>query len=65
MKAEGWKELIREAAEEAEKGSSEKLDLLARHLEMVDLAKQELRNKGYGWMGVDILKTVRLVPVNS
>ena len=61
MKAEGWKELIQQAVYEAETGGFEKLDLLAKHLEMCDEAKQELRNRGYGWTGLDILETVKQV----
>lgn len=62
MQADGWKELIKNAVREAEVGDFETLDMLARHLEMCDWAKQELRNKGYGCTGVDILETVKLVP---
>lgn len=65
MKAEGWKELIQQAAYEAETGGFEKLDLLAKYLEMCDEAKQELRNKGYGWTGLDILETIKEVPNNA
>lgn len=59
MRAEGWKTLILDAVHEADNGESEELYLLAKYLEMCDEAKQELRNKGYGWIGLDILETVK------
>lgn len=61
MKAEGWKLLVKQAVAEDESGKPETLDLLASHLEMCDEAKQELRNRGYGWTGLDILETVKQV----
>jgi hypothetical protein len=61
MKAEGWKLLVKQAVAEDESGKPETLDLLARYLEMCDEAKQELRNRGYGWTGLDILETVKQV----
>jgi len=61
MLADGWKELIKEAVQEANEGDTEKIDLLSAHLAMVDVAKQELRNKGHGWTGLDILETVRQI----
>ena len=61
MMAQGWRELILDAVAKAQAGDESQLDLLARHLEMCDEAKQELRNRGYGWTGLDILETTRLV----
>ena len=62
MKAEGWKELITESVRKADKGNTETISLLAKYLEMCDCAKQELRNKGYGWTGLDILETIKQIP---
>jgi hypothetical protein len=38
------------------------LELLSAHLEECDLAKQILRDKGYGCTGMSIVETARLVP---
>ncbi len=62
MKSKDWKKLVQQAVREVEAGRFEKLDLLSKHLEMCDEAKQELRNKGYGWTGLDVLETVKQVP---
>lgn len=62
MKAEGYKQLVIQSVSDAAAGDPSALNLLAKHLEMVDNAKQELRNAGYGWLGLDILETVKLVP---
>jgi hypothetical protein len=55
----GWRDLAVEAVQEARKGSPEKLELLGRLLEEADLAKQALRDKGYGWTGLSMLETIR------
>jgi hypothetical protein len=57
MTAEGWRELVLDAA-----GDPTSLDLLARLLEEQDRAKQILRDKGYGCTGMGWLQTVDLVP---
>jgi hypothetical protein len=62
MTSDGWKELILQAAYEAEVGDYEKVDLLAKLLEEMDGAKQLLRDKGYGVTGVGIFETVKEVP---
>lgn len=62
MTAEGWRGLVMQAVEQYMTGDADKLQLLARHLEMCDQAKQVLRDRGYGWTGMDILETVQLVP---
>lgn len=41
------------------------LDLVCDIIEMADHAKNELRKKGYGWTGLDLLKTCELVPNND
>ena len=37
---------------------------LEEYLELAEAAKQILRDKGYGWTGLDILETCKLVPQN-
>lgn len=61
MTQDGWRLLIVEAVHDSENGNDEKLDLLALHLQQCDQAKQVLRDKGYGWTGVDILETASMV----
>ena len=56
MKAEKWKELIMEA-----KDNEDILNKLSLLLEEADQAKQELRNKGYGWTGLSLLETVKRI----
>lgn len=65
MNADGWKRLVQKAVDEDLRCNPEKLNLLARRLEMVDEAKQELRNRGYGWIGINILETCQLVPYRT
>jgi len=43
-------------------GDEEYLNLVIELLLMAEKAKNELRRKGYGWTGLDLLKTVDLVP---
>lgn len=62
MKAEGWRDMIMMFATDALDGKPENLDRLAKQLEEEDAAKQCLRDKGYGWTGLSLLKTVQLVP---
>ncbi len=61
MKATGWVDFILRVADESRTGSSENLERLAVQLEMDDKAKQALRNRGYGWTGIDLLKTAEMV----
>ena len=56
MKAEKWKELIIEA-----KDNEDILNKLSLLLKESDTAKQELRNKGYGWTGLSLLETVKTI----
>lgn len=44
------------------KGDDDYLRLVAEYLAMADQAKHVLRSKGYGWTGLDLLETVKLVP---
>lgn len=62
MNAEGWQLLVMQAVEHYMAGDTHRLQLLARHLEMCDQVKQVLRDRGYGWTGLDILETVEMVP---
>ena len=55
MKAEHWKKHIIDIVNFDD---MESLELLTKLLEEADEAKQELRNKGYGWTGLSLLKTV-------
>ena len=48
-----------------EKGDTEYIELIARCIDMADAAKQILRDKGYGWTGLDLLQTCELVPKNE
>jgi len=57
MKADGWKNIIENANQ-----SESQLKLLAKLLAECDQAKQELRDKGYGWQGLGIFETTRMVP---
>lgn len=57
MTAEGWRELVELAARD-----ERTLELLAQLLEEQDLAKQVLRDKGYGCTGMGWLETVDTVP---
>jgi len=57
MKANGWKKIIEDANQ-----SEKQMKLLAQHLADADRAKQELRDKGYGWGGLNIFETTRMVP---
>lgn len=54
------------AAVEAHKaGNSEDLNLIVEVLLMCEEAKTDLRLKGYGWAGLNIVKTVEQVPEYS
>ncbi len=61
MKATEWANFILRVADEAKAGDPENLERLAMQLEMDDKAKQELRDNEYGWTGLNLLETVRLV----
>lgn len=41
------------------------LNLICQIVKMSDDAKHILRTKGYGWTGLDLLKTCELVPNNE
>ena len=56
MKAKYWKSYIIEIVQD---GKAAQIDLLSKLLEEADEAKQELRNKGYGWTGLSLLKTIQ------
>lgn len=51
------REINRDAREEKEQMMNDLMELEGR-------AKQVLRDKGYGWMGLDIYETCKLVPDN-
>lgn len=56
MKTKYWKDYIMKIVLDRDE---EQLNLLAQLLEEADEAKQELRNKGYGWIGLSLLKTIQ------
>ena len=63
MKEDVWKNII---VNSLDKKDSVQIDLICEYLEQADQAKQELRNKGYGWTGLSLLKTVQEeVPPNT
>jgi hypothetical protein len=55
MKAKYWEERIKEIVNN---NDEESIKLLAKLIEEAEQAKQELRNKGYGWIGLSLLKTI-------
>lgn len=61
MTREGWEHIVLEAVSRYEQGDSELLQLLSQLLEEQDLARQALRDKGYGWIGLPWDETVALV----
>lgn len=61
MKAADWQAFIMRAVEEYAAGKPDNLQRIAAHLEMCDSAKQVLRDRGYGWTGLDILQTAQMV----
>lgn len=65
MTKDGWRDLVIQAVHEADNGNGESVSLLAEYFEECDLAKQALRNKGYGWTGLGILETVQQIEVQS
>ena len=65
MRIESWKEIIFEGVDKANHGNHAQVDLIAQLLAESEQAKQVLREKGYGWTGLSLLKTVtELVPYN-
>lgn len=62
MRAIDWQEFILRTVEEYAAGNPDNLKTIAHYLEMCDNAKQVLRDRGYGWTGVDIMETVKMVP---
>lgn len=63
MNEENWKKRITESVQNDDTNS---LDVFAKMLEEAEQAKQELRNKGYGWTGLGLLETVKNeVPNNT
>jgi len=63
MKADEWKKLIIDYVESAQNGDDESLKMLCELLEEHDAAKQTLRQKGYGYTGMSLLRMVtELVP---
>lgn len=62
MSIEQWAKSVMDAAKMAELGDEDRLLLICQILKQADDAKIELRRKGYGWTGLDLLETVKLVP---
>lgn len=65
MTKDGWRELVILAVRDFDNSNDEGVSLLAEYLEECDLAKQALRNKGYGWTGLGILETVEQIGLES
>lgn len=61
MKSADWQAFIMRAVAEYAAGNHDNLQRIAQNLEMCDNAKQALRDRGYGWTGLDILETARMV----
>lgn len=62
MNKEDWREwVVYVVHDDQARGDPELLDTLAEYLEKCDLAKQKLRDLGFGWTGLDILETVKLL----
>ncbi len=55
-KKEFYKNIIRQTIEKKDENT---LDLIAQIIFESDQAKQELRNKGYGYTGLSLLLTVQ------
>lgn len=65
MKTQADYELwVRKAVADAQAGDCEGLTLVARFIAEHYEAKQILRGKGYGWLGLGLVETVREVPQN-
>lgn len=62
MTAETWSLAMTCAVEEYQRGNSHALDGLAAFLADAEAAKHMLRDKGYGWLGLGLLETVKEVP---
>lgn len=58
-------ELIYRITKAAKDNDKQYLELVAEIIVMSDNAKNVLRSKGYGWTGLDLLKTAELVPENE
>lgn len=65
MTPEGWRHLVLNSVRKYQSGDSVALDLLVRMLVEMDQAKQLLRDKGFGWIGLSLLETVRSEVPNS
>ena len=56
MTYKGWKDLLEDFIDKKDKETFELLNII---LFEQDKAKQELRNKGYGWTGLSLLETIK------
>lgn len=56
--------IIKAVAENAA-GDSTLLDLIARYIAEAEQAKRVLREKGYGWSGLNLALTAEQVPRNE
>ncbi len=61
MKAEQYAELVVQAVDESRDGYPQMLVSIGRALAEADEAKQILRARGYGWLGLGIAETAREV----
>lgn len=58
MTRDGWRDIVLSAVHSHDHGDSSQLELLASLLEEQDAAKQALRDKGYGCIGMGWTNTV-------
>lgn len=60
--AEKYAQMIHDAIKN---GDHDCINMIANIVVMSEKAKNNLRKKGYGWTGLDLLKTCELVPEND
>lgn len=59
MLASGWRDAILMAVDEHNQGDSEFLFILGDILTLYDEAEQALRDKGYGYLNLEVPETIR------
>ena len=61
MTAEGWRQAVIQAVRESDDGHADMIEMLAHLLAEQEKAKQDLRNIGFGWCGLNWPGTVQLI----
>jgi hypothetical protein len=65
MTEQGWNTLLQEIAYESKIfDNNKRLEKMAKYLAEVDESKQILCDKGYSWVGLSLLETVKKLPDN-